>query len=74
MNYDQGDIFIPLEQLEKDMLGKDTYSLIKELFKKGMAKKSIARLLSCDVETVRRHLKKEGWTAYKRHPPQVRAF
>lgn len=68
MSYDQGSIFVLRDQLEQDMLSKDTHTLIKELFKKGMAKKAISRVLGCDIKTVRRHLKKEGWTAYQRPP------
>lgn len=59
-----------LIELETKMLTKSTHDIIKELFCKGVAKRAIARFLKIDVQTVRRHLKKDNWVAYQRAPKQ----
>jgi len=62
------DIILQPNELEKDMLTKDTHTQIKVLFTKGMAKRAIARFVGIDIKTVRTHLKKSGWHPYSRPP------
>ena len=54
------------QELEGPMLKEHTHQVIKELDAKGIAKREIARTLGMDIKTVRRHLKKCGWEAYRR--------
>lgn len=53
-------------RLERLMLKEHHHKVIKELYAKGMAKREISRTLGVDIKTVRRHLKKSGWEAYRR--------
>ena len=52
--------------LEGTVLKEHDHKFIKELHAKGVAKREISRLLGIDIKTVRRHLKKSGWQAYRR--------
>jgi transposase len=54
------------QKLEGAMLKEHNHKVIKELHAKGMAKREISRFLGIDIKTVRRHLKKSGWEAYRR--------
>ena len=52
--------------LEPKMISKNYSIVIQDLYKKGTAKKAIARLLGIDIKTVRRHLKQSEWKPYER--------
>jgi len=57
---------LQLQRLEGSMLKEHYHKIIKELYAKGVAKREISRTLGVDIKTVRRHLKKSGWAAYRR--------
>src|SRR3546814_18020886 len=57
---------LQLQKLESLMLKEHHHKVIKELYAKGTAKREISRTLGVDIKTVRRHLKKSGWEAYRR--------
>lgn len=57
-------------RLESTMLKEHHHKVIKELHAKGIAKREIARTLGVDIKTVRHHLKKSGWEAYRLSSPQ----
>ncbi len=48
------------------MLKEHHYKVMKELQAKGHSKREISRILGVDIKTVRSHLKKSGWEAYRR--------
>lgn len=48
------------------MLKEHHHKIIKELYAQGIAKREISRTLGIDIKTVRRHLQKSGWEAYRR--------
>jgi len=54
--------------LEAEMIHRDKYGAIQELFERGVPKKAIARALGIHVKTVRRHLKRGRWVPYQREP------
>jgi len=61
----------PLQQtsmLEGEMVHRDKYGAIRELFENGVSKKAIARALGLHVKTVRKYLRQEQWTPYHREP------
>jgi len=53
-------------RLENSMLKEHHHKIIKELYAQGIAKREISRTLGIDIKTVRRHLQKSGWEAYRR--------
>ncbi len=54
------------QELEREMIKEQYYTVIRKLYDKGMAKRAISRFLELDIKTVRRHLKKSGWSCYRR--------
>lgn len=52
--------------LEAEMVHRDKYGAILELFEQGTPKKAIARALGVHVKTVRRHLAQGQWVPYQR--------
>ena len=57
---------LQLKKLERGMLTERLHNTIKELYAKGTPKKEIARLLSVDAKTVRRHINKAVWGPYQK--------
>lgn len=56
------------KKMERVMITERRHGLIKELYAMGTPKKEIARRLKVDIKTIRRHIKKEGWTPYQTPP------